>query len=161
MTMKKLGPLVILLCATPFVAQAAQLLPALAEKTTAEQCGACHMPYPAQMLPARSWQNLMSDLSHHFGEDASVSDQDRATIAAYLTGHAADAPASGQEGERFLRGLNRLVTPLRITDTPYWRRRHSEVPQQRFTDPRVKTAANCGACHNGRRGFLWGLFDEE
>ena len=161
MIMRTFAALVVLLCGTPLVAQAAQVLPTPAEKTTAQQCSACHMAYPADMLPARSWQKLMSDLSHHFGEDASLNDQDRAAITAYLTAHAADGPASGRASERFLRGLNPSATPLRITDTPYWRRRHGEISQRRFNDPKVKTAANCGACHNGRRGFLWGLFDDD
>lgn len=153
--------LLILLCATSVAAHAARVLPAPAEKTTAEQCGACHIPYPAQMLPARSWQKLLSDLSHHFGEDASLGDQDRAAVTGYLMTHAGDGLAGGREGARFLQGLSPLVTPLRITDTPYWRRRHSEIPQRRFSDPKVKTAANCAACHNGRRGILWGLFDDD
>ncbi len=165
MTMKTLGSGIILscalLCAAPSVPRAAQLLPTPAEKTTAQQCSMCHIAYPPQMLPARSWQKLMSDLGHHFGEDASLSEEDRTTITAYLTEHAADSRLTGRESERFLRGLSPSVTPLRITDTPYWRRRHSEISPRRFTDPKVKTAANCGACHNGRRGILWGLFDED
>lgn len=161
MTMRKLALLVFLLSAMPLAGHAAQKLPAPAEQTTAQQCSACHMAYPAQMLPSRSWLALMSDLSHHFGEDASLSDQDRTTITAYLTTHAADGLAGAREGQRFLRGLSPAATPLRITDTPWWRRRHSEISPARFHDPRVKTAANCAACHNGRRGFLWGLFDED
>jgi len=153
--------LLIALCAAPLGARAARLLPALADKTTAEQCGACHAPYPAQMLPARSWQKLMSDLSHHFGENASLGDQDRAAITAYLTAHAADGPACGREAERYLRGLSASAVPTRITDTPYWHRRHSEIAPSRFSDPKVKTAANCTACHTGRRGILWGLFDDD
>jgi len=161
MTMRPLLPFLLLLGATPMVAQAAQLLPTPAENTTAQQCSACHIAYPPQMLPARSWQALMSNLNHHFGEDASLSDQDRATITAYLTAHAADGPAGGRESQRFLRGLSPAATPLRITDTPWWRRRHSEISPRRFTDAKVKTASNCGACHDGKRGFLWGLFDED
>jgi hypothetical protein len=161
MIMRLFARFIILLCAIPLAAHAARVLPAPAEKTIAQQCSACHMAYPPQMLPARSWQALMSDLSHHFGEDASVGDQDRAAIVAYLTAHAADGPASGREGQQFVRGLSPSATPLRITDTPWWRRRHSEISPQRFNDTKVKTAANCGACHNGRRGFLWGLFDED
>lgn len=161
MIMRPVARFLILLCAMPLAAQAAQLLPAASDKATAQQCSACHMAYPAQMLPARSWQALMSDLSHHFGEDASVSDQDRAAITAYLTTHAADRLAAGREGQLFLRGLSPSMTPLKITDTPWWRRRHSEISPQRFNSAKVKTAANCGACHNGRRGFLWGLFDED
>ena len=139
-------------CAAPVVVHAAQAPPVPAEETTVQQCGACHMPYPPQMLPARSWGNLMADLSHHFGEDASLSDQDRAAITAYLTAHAADSPGGGQEGERYLARLNRLVTPLRITDMPFWRYRHREIPPQRFRSPNVKTAANCTACHDGHGG---------
>jgi mono/diheme cytochrome c family protein len=153
--------LLILLCTTPLGAHAAQLLPAPADKTTAEQCGACHTPYAAQMLPARSWQKLMSDLPNHFGENASLGDQDRATITAYLASHAADAPGGGRDAERYLRGLSSSAAPIRITETPFWRRRHDEIPPKRFSDPKVKTAANCGACHTGRRGFLWGLFDDD
>ena len=138
-------------------ADAARRLPAPTDKTTVDQCGACHMPYPAETLPARSWQKLMSDLANHFGEDASVADEDRAAITRYLLAHAADGPASGSR--RFLRGLSPAATPLRITDTPYWRRRHDEISSRRFQDPRVKTAANCAACHNGGRGFL-GLFSD-
>jgi hypothetical protein len=160
-TMRLFARLIILLCAMPIVAHAARVLPVPAEKTTAQQCSACHMAYPPQMLPARSWQALMSDLGHHFGEDASLSDQDRAAITGYLNSHAADGPASGREGQQFLRGLSPSATPLRITDTPWWLRRHSEISPQRFNNTKVKTPANCGACHNGRRGFLWGLFDED
>ena len=160
MTMRAVAALVALLCAIPPAACAARLLPTPAEKTTAQQCSACHMAYPAEMLPARSWLALMSNLSDHFGEDASVRDQDRAAITGYLTTHAADGLAGGRAGQHFLRGLSPSATPLRITDMPWWRRRHGEISQRRFTNPKVKTAANCGACHDGKRGFLWGLFDE-
>ena len=154
--MKAFGSLLVLFCAAQLAVRTAQALPASAEETTAQQCGACHMPYPAQLLPARSWRNLMSDLSHHFGEDASLDDQDRATVTGYLTEHAADGPGGGPEGERYLRGLNRLVTPLRITDMPFWRYRHREIPQERFNSPKVKTAANCTACYDGHGGRQWG-----
>jgi len=39
------------------------------------------------------------------------------------------------------------VTPLRVSDTPYWVMRHSEIPAEVFTHPKVKTKANCIACH--------------
>jgi hypothetical protein len=155
-TGKAFFALLIFFYAAPLVAYAAQAPPVPAEETAVQQCGACHMPYPAQMLPARSWQNLMADLSHHFGEDASLSDQDRTAITGYLTTHAADGPWGGPEGERYLLGLNRLVTPLRITDMPFWRYRHREIPPQRFSNSKVKTASNCVACHDGHGGRQWG-----
>jgi nitrate/TMAO reductase-like tetraheme cytochrome c subunit len=36
---------------------------------------------------------------------------------------------------------------LRITDTPWFADEHDEVPTALWKDPRVKSAANCGACH--------------
>lgn len=149
--------LLFLVAASPG-AEAERRLPTATDKTVVDQCGACHMPYAAEMLPTRSWRRLLADLSNHFGEDASMPEEDQAAIANYLVAHAADGPAAGSR--RFLRGLSPQATPLRITDTPYWRRRHHEISSRRFQDPKVKTAANCAACHNGGRGFL-GLFSDD
>jgi hypothetical protein len=114
------------------------------ETTTAKECGACHMVYPSQFLPSRSWQALLSGLGNHFGENASLDSSTSKVILDFLTQHAADMP--GQDN-RFLRGLANSVTPLRISDTPYWIRRHSEIPPEVFTHPKVQSKSNCGACH--------------
>ena len=53
------------------------------------ECGACHMAFPAGMLPAASWQKIMAGLSDHFGEDASLADATRREIADWLVTHAA------------------------------------------------------------------------
>jgi cytochrome c5 len=33
------------------------------------ECGACHVPYPAGLLPAASWQRLMNAIQGDFDED--------------------------------------------------------------------------------------------
>ena len=114
------------------------------ETTAAKECGACHMVYLPQFLPGRSWQALMSGLNNHFGENASLDPATSKVILDYLVQHAADIP--GQD-RRFLKGLADSVTPLRISDTPYWIRRHSEIPPEVFTHPKVQSKANCSACH--------------
>jgi|APAra7269097559_1048567.scaffolds.fasta_scaffold11363_2 mono/diheme cytochrome c family protein len=111
---------------------------------TEKECGSCHMAYLPQFLPERSWQALMAGLNNHFGENASLDPNTSKVILDYLTQHAADRP--GQDN-RFLRGLADSVTPLRISDTPYWIRRHSEIPAEVFTHPKVQSKSNCGACH--------------
>lgn len=111
---------------------------------TAKECGACHMVYLPQFLPVRSWQALMKGLNSHFGENASLDSATNKIILDYLVKHAADAPGQDQ---RFLMGLPDAATPLRISDTPYWIRRHSEIPPEVFTHPKVQSKANCGACH--------------
>ena len=41
-------------------------VPAEPAKVFAAECGACHMPYPAALLPARSWQAIMAGLAGPF-----------------------------------------------------------------------------------------------
>jgi aldehyde:ferredoxin oxidoreductase len=38
-------------------------------------------------------------------------------------------------------------TPLRITETPYFKRKHHEVSSATFKRNKIKTASNCMACH--------------
>jgi hypothetical protein len=42
-----------------------QLLPEVVQKG----CGSCHMAFPPQMLPARSWTAIMDGLDKHLGEN--------------------------------------------------------------------------------------------
>ena len=109
-------------------------------------CGECHMAFQPQMLPAKSWAKMMGDLSNHFGEDASMSAADVQRVSKYMTENAAD---SGWFGGRFMRGLAKGEAPLRITATPHWLHEHDdeEVPARAWTDPKVKSKANCLACH--------------
>jgi hypothetical protein len=111
-----------------------------------QECGACHWTYLPEFLPARSWRAITSDLSHHFGQNASLDAASTRQVTDYLVSHAADVPGSNHS---FLRGLSQNDTPLRITDTPIWRAIHREVNPFAFTQPKVKTKANCMACHRG------------
>jgi cytochrome c551/c552 len=117
-----------------------------AAATTLKECGACHMAFPPQLLPARSWQKIMSGLADHFGENADLAEPTRAEIAAYLVAHAADAPGIAN-GWVFLRGVDPSAVPLRITQLPFWKTAHSEIPASEFKSVKVKSAANCLACH--------------
>ena len=118
----------------------------VADPAVQAECGACHLVFPPQFLPARSWQALMADLGAHFGEDASLAEPVRASITDYLVAHAADAPST-REGRRFLRGLDSAAVPRPISETPWWRRAHDEISAATFTSAKVKSPANCAACH--------------
>lgn len=118
--------------------------PVTGEQAFNTECSACHMAYPPQMLPARSWAAITGDLANHFGEDASLDPATTETIAAYLAANAADATP---RGARILQGVAPDETPLRITDMPWWRRIHSELPDAVFQRPDIKTRSNCLACH--------------
>lgn len=111
-----------------------------------QECGACHWAYLPALLPARSWVAITQDLSHHFGEDASLDPDVMHKIQNFLVDHAADAPGSNHA---FMRGLSASDVPLKITDTPLWQAIHAEINPLVFSEPNVKTKANCMACHQG------------
>ena len=117
-----------------------------------EECGSCHLAYPARLLPAVSWATMMSDLSNHFGENAELPPPQVAIIARYLVTH------SAQPGDRVLK--HRLQTaPFRITELPYFKRQHREIPMHMVTgNAKVGGFSNCGACHQNAAG---GDFNED
>lgn len=139
--------------ATMFLAVAALAVPASAEglkvkpvthEATLKECSACHMAYQPQFLPTRSWEALMKDLGNHFGESAALDPAVTSDITAYLTANAADA---GGKKNRLLRGLDDNVTPLRISEMPWWTRAHNELSPKAFKRAGVNSPANCIACH--------------
>lgn len=99
------------------------------------ECGSCHVAYPPQLLPALSWQRLMQDLNRHFGTDASVDTATAAEIGAFLENH-----ASGKRGIA-------AETTLRVTGTAWFQREHRKVDASTWKNLKVKSAANCAACH--------------
>ncbi len=113
-------------------------------KYTAE-CGACHVAYPPALLPARSWGKLMTGLADHFGEHAELAPVDTKAITDYLTANAGDRSAGGT---RMARSVPDGQTPLRITDLPYFKREHREVPARMVTgNDKIRSFSNCDACH--------------
>ena len=114
------------------------------------ECGACHLPYPPQLLPARSWRALMGDLDHHFSENASLDPATTRQIEAFLVANAADTRAGGGW---FAGNIPPGDTPLRITDTPAWRAIHGDpAPPVAGTGRSNRAEANCLHCH----GMLMG-----
>lgn len=123
---------------------------------TKKECGDCHMAFQPQMLPARSWRAVMAGLGNHFGEDASLPEDQVRTIEAYLTAHAGDA---GRSKSKAMRGIGKTETPLRISETPHWIHEHEgEVRPSAFKDPKVGSKANCVACH---RDADKGYYDDD
>lgn len=122
-----------------------------AASTYLKECGACHMAYPAEFLPARSWQQLLATLDDHFGENAELAAEDVQKLRDYLNANAADRTDS-RRGSRMLQGIDLQQKPLRISQLPYFIRRHDEVPQRMSVgNPEVKSMSRCEACHTRAR----------
>lgn len=130
----------------------------VADARYAKECGGCHFAYQPGLLPARSWQKLMSSLSDHFGDNAELSKEDVAAIAEYLMANAADR-VDYKRSVRIAKSLSDQETPLRITKMAYIAQKHREIPARFIAEnPRVKSLGNCPACH--RRADT-GSYDEE
>ena len=138
-------------------ARAADDYPPVTHRATVEECGACHMVFPPQMLPARSWRAIMAGLDKHFGDDASLKPAKTDEIARFLTANAADA-GGREKGKEFLKTLPTAVTPLRITELPHWIKEHDDVKPAVWSRKSIKAKSNCVACHTKA---VQGDYDED
>ncbi len=111
----------------------------------AEACGACHFAYQPGLLPAASWGRLMDGHGDHFGNDLALTSGQQAVLRAYLDANAADR-APGRHSRKLLRGMDGQ-TFLRVTETPWFLRKHHHVAAATFRRPSVGGAGNCPACH--------------
>jgi cytochrome b len=111
-----------------------------------KECGSCHTLYPPTLLPKESWKKLMGDLPNHFGDDASLDPADHQTILAYLLAHSAET--SNQEmSVKMMQSLDKPDI-IAITQTPFWKRTHRNISADIFKSDKVKSRANCKACHS-------------
>lgn len=110
-----------------------------------EACGSCHFAYPAGLLPAASWERLLAGLNDHFGQPVPLSGQGLAPVRDYLTANAADR-SGARLARKFGKGLGGEA-PLRVTQTPYFQRKHRKVSGEVFARAAVGGAGNCPACH--------------
>lgn len=131
-------------------------VPPVTDPVVKKECGSCHMAFSPQFLPRRSWQKLVDTLADHFGENASLSDAPRRAVLEYLLANAADGPHGSSEGRKFASSIPAGHTPLRITEVPRWVREHRNVRADRWSDPTVKSKANCVACHKAAEQGIYG-----
>jgi len=125
-----------------------------------ESCGECHFAYQAGLLPARSWQKMMlpKSLEDHFGENAELPEEDRVAILNFLVENAADT-SGYKRSVKIVRSLRDDETPLKISDVPYIKRKHSEIPARMINgNNKVRMLSNCNACHTKAAE---GSFDDE
>ena len=133
------------------------VLPRQTNNAWQQECASCHIAYAPAFLPKASWQRLMGTLDNHFGENASLDPATQADILKFLVAHAADSGTS-QMGRRVMQGAGAKDTPLRITESRWFVRKHDEVPRAVWSRKSVGSAANCAACH---RQAEHGVFDDD
>ena len=121
-----------------------------------EECGSCHLAYPASLLPSESWHGIMEGLDKHFGESAELDKQTSSHISNYLDENVLSKTKPSRLS-RMLRNVPKNA-PLRITELPYFIHEHDEIPKRMVANnPKVGSFSNCEKCHKDAVG---GLFDE-
>jgi hypothetical protein len=89
------------------------------------ECGSCHLAFHPSLLPARSWEEMLGQ-QEHFGEDLALDTGVVASLSSFATAHSAEraeTPVAWKIASR----TPASSTPLRITETSYWKGRHAAV----------------------------------
>lgn len=134
--MKKLFIFLLTVLMASSVMAAKMPMPSDMPKSYEAECASCHMAYPPGLLSEKSWQNVMSGLTKHFGTDASVDEKDKIEITNWLKRNAATKQKYSE-----------LAPENRITKTSWFIREHDEIKADVWKRPSIKSPANCGACH--------------
>ena len=130
-----------LLCLTALGAAHAdgdRMMPRDVPKAYIAECAACHTAYAPGLLPARSWQRIMTGLDKHYGTDASLDDATVRQLSTWLQVNAGTYKRVVEEPPQD-----------RLTRSAWFERKHREVPASVWKHASIKSAANCAACHTG------------
>ena len=87
-------------------------------------------------------------LADHFGEDASLDADSAREITAYLVRESGDRGGS-RKGRKVANSIPASDSPLRITDTQWFRHEHDDIAPAVWSRAAIRSAANCSACHKG------------
>ena len=109
-------------------------MPKTTNQTFQKECGSCHMAFQPTFLNKSAWKQMMSNLSNHFGVDASLEKVDEEIITKYLMENA---------NERLKNPNNEVA----ITKTPWFVHEHKRYQTRALENPKIKTLSNCMACH--------------
>ena len=112
-----------------------------------KECGSCHFPYQAGLLPANAWNKMMTNLENHFNSDASLNEADLQTLTKYLNDNSAEKNMQYKRSSRIVSSLAKNQIPDSISTTPYMIKKHEDIRKDLITQNEVKGLFNCIACH--------------
>lgn len=101
-----------------------------------QECSSCHIAYPPELMSKAAWGRVMTNLAQHYGTDASLDPQTIQEITQWLQ----------QYGGSYKRAVNTSKED-RLTTTPWFIRKHSEIKPDTYQRASIKSPSHCGACH--------------
>lgn len=131
-------------------------LKAVSDPIYAENCGSCHFAYQPELLPSASWESILNRSDNHFGESFELDAETRAAIWGYLQTNAAEHSTS-KRSVKMMRSLGNQI-PIRISEIPYIRGKHHEIPAATVKRQSIGSLSNCTACHTRAQE---GIYDDD
>jgi hypothetical protein len=114
-----------------------------------DECGGCHFAYQPGLLPAKSWEALLTAeaLRKHFGVNAELDDDTMKVIHDYAVDNAADK-SYYKRSRKIAVATAEGPAPLRITELRYISRKHHNIPEKMIKgNTGVKSLSFCDKCH--------------
>ena len=124
-----------------------------------KECGSCHFPYQAGLLPANAWNKMMTNLENHFNSDASLNEADLQTLTKYLNDNSAEKNMQYKRSNKIVSSLAKNQIPDSISTTPYMIKKHEDIRKDLITQNEVKGLFNCMACHKTADKGIYGERD--
>ena len=124
-----------------------------------KECGSCHFPYQAGLLPANAWNKMMTNLENHFNSDASLNEANLQTLTKYLNDNSAEKNMQYKRSNRIVSSLAKNQIPDSISTTPYMIKKHKDIKKDLITQNEVKGLFNCMACHKTADKGIYGERD--
>ena len=124
-----------------------------------KECGSCHFPYQAGLLPSNAWNKMMTNLENHFNSDASLNEADLQTLTKYLNDNSAEKNMQYKRSSRIVSSLAKNQIPDSISTTPYMIKEHEDIRKDLITQNEVKGLFNCIACHKTADKGIYGERD--
>jgi len=115
------------------------------DTTYKENCGVCHFAYQPELLPSASWEKILSLPEDHFGESFELNEEAKKSILAYLHTNAAEH-SGAKRAVRIIKCLG-TQAPMRITEIPYIKRKHQDIPAEIIKRETIGSLSSCTACH--------------
>jgi cytochrome b len=122
------------------------LAPLVQDPLWQESCGECHIAYHPSVLPQRSWERLLAEQGDHFDEALGLSGEDVTALLTYARANSAEQ-VEREHAWRMRHSLEATETPLRITETRYWKQTHTEIDDAVWRQENVNGRLNCATCH--------------
>jgi len=112
------------------------------------ECSDCHLAFHPVLLPARSWQRMMDEQNDHFEEELDLDEETVAEITDFLLANSSDSGLN-EVAHKIRQSIPANESPLRITETSYWKGKHDEeeIDKRYWKSKKVQSKFNCGACH--------------